>query len=44
MADLNQINESLNLNNLSLNPLSLKYLNDDPMFKVTEEYWKKTKK
>ncbi len=46
IADLNQINESLNLNNLSLNPLSLKYLNDDPMFqkRFTEEYWKKKPK
>lgn len=45
-SDLDIFNESLDSNNLSLNPLSLKYLNDDANFqkKFTENYWKhKTK-
>ena len=39
--DLNILNDSLGPNNLSLNPLTLKYLNDDADFqkKFTENYW-----
>jgi protein O-GlcNAc transferase len=39
--DLDAFNDSLEANNLSLNPLSLKYLNDDANFqkKFTENYW-----
>ena len=41
--DLKIFNDDLNENNIELNPLVIKYLNDDPklQLKFTENYWKK---
>jgi len=44
--DIKIFNKKLNQENQSINPLSLKYLNDDPLFqkKFTENFWNKKPK